>query len=385
MTEHPPQPPEPLVDPPMEDLSAFVISGRVKSHLTEAPEFETSVRTPRQGLDDAVEAERLGYRRVLIAERPELKEPAALLGGIGALTSRIGLGTGVIAIGSRHPMLVASMGVTLQAAYGPRLALGLGKGAHSYGHGGNLSNQAFADYCTILKRIWAGEQFSYDGPAGRFDKLGLADLYEGPDPEIICGVFGLRQGAEMVASCAAVDGLLMPAMVTPTGVSRAARNIREACERVGRDPSGIRIMVEVVTAPGLSDAETRQLAHARAVTYLQPDAWARSYSLLNGWDPGTIQRMREHPQFTGVGDGLADLTFHRRQLAEPARMIPDEWMHEACALGSVEDCVRKIQEFRDAGADEVATYGSTPGQNAELVAAWRARSSATTAGVSGRI
>jgi alkanesulfonate monooxygenase SsuD/methylene tetrahydromethanopterin reductase-like flavin-dependent oxidoreductase (luciferase family) len=130
----------------------------------------------------------------------------------------------------------------------------------------------------------------------------------------------------------------------------------------------------VVTAPGLSDGETRQLAHARAVTYLQTQAWARSYSLLNGWDPEVIQRMREHLRFTGVGDGLADLTFHRRQLAEPARMIPDEWMHEACALGGVKDCVRKLQEFRDAGADEVCTYGSTPGQNADLVAAWRVRS-----------
>jgi len=56
-------------------------------------------------------------------------------------------------------------------------------------------------------------------------------------------------------------------------------------------PDGIRIIVEVVTAPDLSERETRQLAHARAVTYLQPPAWARSYSLLNGWDPATIQRI----------------------------------------------------------------------------------------------
>jgi hypothetical protein len=39
---------------PLSDLSAFVISGRVKSHLVEPPEFETSVRTPPQGLADAV-------------------------------------------------------------------------------------------------------------------------------------------------------------------------------------------------------------------------------------------------------------------------------------------------------------------------------------------
>jgi hypothetical protein len=35
--------------------------------------------------------------------------------------------------------------------------------------------------------------------------------------------------------------------------------------------------------------------------------------------------------------------------------------------------VRTLQDFRDAGADEVTTYGSTPAQNAELIAAWRTR------------
>jgi 5,10-methylenetetrahydromethanopterin reductase len=221
---------------PLEDLSAFVISGRVKSHLTEPPEFETSVRTPAQGLADAVEAERLGYRRVFIAERPELKEPGALLGGIGALTSQIGLGVGLVAIGSRHPMLLASLGATLQAAYGPRFTLGIGRGAHSYGHGGHTSLQAFADYCSIIKRIWAGEQFEYDGPAGSFGKLGLADWYEGPTPEILCGAFGLPQSARMVAATPEIDGLLLPAMVTPHGVAQAVANIGAACHEVGRDP-----------------------------------------------------------------------------------------------------------------------------------------------------
>jgi probable F420-dependent oxidoreductase len=360
---------------PLDDLSAFVISGRVKSHLREEPEFETSVRTPGQGLSDAVRAEQLGYRRVFIAERPELKEPGVLLGGIGALTSRVGLGTGIIAVGSRHPMLLASLGATLHAAYGPRFTLGIGRGAHYYGHGGHLSLQAFADYCTIIKRIWRGDQFEYNGPAGSFGRLGLADWYEGPAPDILCGAFGLARSAQMVAATAAIDGLLLPAMVTPTGVARAVQNIRAACERVGRDPGEIRIIVEVVTAPDLSETETRQLAHARAVTYLQPEPWARSYAQLNGWDPAIMQRLREHPQFATTGGGLVDLTFHRRQLAEPARLIPDEWMAEACALGSVPNCVGKLREFRDAGADEIATYGSTPGQNAALVAAWREASS----------
>jgi hypothetical protein len=141
----------------------------------------------------------------------------------------------------------------------------------------------------------------------------------------------------------------------------------------------VRILVEVPTAPELSEEETRQIVHARAVTYLQPAVWGRSYEVLNDWDPAVLQRLREHPQFTGIDGVLADLNFHRVQLVGPSRLLPDQWMADAAAMGSVQDCVRKLQEFRDAGADEICTYGSTPGQNAKLIAAWRERAEASAA------
>ena len=50
-----------------------------------------------------------------------------------------------------------------------------------------------------------------------------------------------------------------------------------------------------------------------------------------------------------------------------------EWMRESCAVGSVDDCVNKIAEFRAAGVDEVVLYGSTPNDNARVIARWRER------------
>jgi 5,10-methylenetetrahydromethanopterin reductase len=353
-----------------DDLSCFVIPGRVKSHLPEAPVFETSVRTPAQAIEDGVEAERLGFRRVWIADRPDLKEPATLLGGIAARTKRIGVATGMISAGSRHPMLYASIGATMHAAYGPRFTLGLGRGAPSYSYAGHLTRKAYADYCTIIKKIWAGEKFRYDGPAGALGELGLGDRYEGPSPEIVYGAYGLPKATQLVAETPAIDGLMMPAMVTPRAVAKVRRNIEQACERTGRDPGSVRLIVEVVTAPDLAEEETRQIAHARAVTYLQPPAWSRSYCILNDWDPAVVRDMQSHSQFEHTPGPLADLRFHRTALTDPARLIPDEWMHDACAIGTVQDCVTKLEAFKQAGADEIAVYGSTPTQNAGLIKAW---------------
>jgi 5,10-methylenetetrahydromethanopterin reductase len=58
-----------------------------------------------------------------------------------------------------------------------------------------------------------------------------------------------------------------------------------------------------------------------------------------------------------------DNEFQRHQLLDVAAVIPDAHMTESSAIGSVGECVASLQRFIDAGAHEIATYGSTPHQN----------------------
>jgi hypothetical protein len=57
----------------------------------------------------------------------------------------------------------------------------------------------------------------------------------------------------------------------------------------------------------------------------------------------------------------------------PGSVLPWEWILDSSAVGTAQECVTSLQRFIDAGADEVTTYGSTPRQNAALIAAWRER------------
>lgn len=359
----------------MEDFSAYLIAGRVKSRITTDEKYASSVRTPLQGIQDAIDAEQLGFRRVFLSERYDLKEAGVVLGAIAARTSRIGLASGVIGAASRNPMMAAALGATLHAVAGPRFVYCLGRGAAGWVPGSGMnenSYQAIVDYASILHRLWRGETVSYQGPAGNYPKLVLNDNYDGPPPQLWYGCFGLPKAAKAVAS-SVFDGILLSAMLTPEAVHDVANRVRRECEAVGRDPNSVRICASVVTAPELDDQETRELCHARVVTYLQPPVWGQAFVELNGWSADTIQRMREHAQFKRMDKSMADTSFHRVELLEPAKLIPDAWMEDCCAIGSIDNCAKKIQQFRDAGADEVTTYGSTPLQNAKLAAAWRAR------------
>jgi hypothetical protein len=58
-------------------------------------------------------------------------------------------------------------------------------------------------------------------------------------------------------------------------------------------------------------------------------------------------------------------------MMDAAALIPDEWMLDSSAFGTSEECAASLRRFADAGADEIATYGSTPTQNAGLIAAWK--------------
>jgi alkanesulfonate monooxygenase SsuD/methylene tetrahydromethanopterin reductase-like flavin-dependent oxidoreductase (luciferase family) len=86
--------------------------------------------TPFQTDDEAtirlaVRAEELGYARFAAAEGWTHDAPV-LLARIAAVTSRIGLATGVLPVWSRTPAAIAMAATSLQRASGGRFALGLG-------------------------------------------------------------------------------------------------------------------------------------------------------------------------------------------------------------------------------------------------------------------
>jgi probable F420-dependent oxidoreductase len=362
---------EPAAASVVEDLSAYVISGQVVS-LPRDAEHESTYRTPAQGVEDGVEAERLGFRRAFLSERWNLKEAGALLGGIAARTRRIDVATGVISPWTRHPQHMAAFGATMQAAYGPRFILGLGLGSSTYFKGMGLraaSYDALTDYVELLRKLWAGETVGYDGPAGSYEALGLGFPYEGRQPEVWFGTFAKAKGA--AAAAKVMDGVLLPPIMSADATHAAVGRIRSACERIGRDPAGIRIAQAVVTAPDLDGQETRALAHSRTVTYLQLGSYGRTLAEVNGWDWGRARGVVAHEQL-GASDRSADWKYHRAELTEPARLVPDEWMRATCALGTERECLAALRAYRQAGADEVTVYGSTPAQNTGLIRAWKA-------------
>jgi len=84
-------------------------------------------------VDDIVSQARrayeLGVRQVWVAQQFD-HDAIALAGLVGAAVPGLGVGTSVVPINPRHPLIVASLAQTAQAASHGNFSLGLGLGAH---------------------------------------------------------------------------------------------------------------------------------------------------------------------------------------------------------------------------------------------------------------
>ena len=84
------------------------------------------MKTLDESVARAVIAERLGLDSVWTSQLPDARDASLVLAAYAHATQRIGFGTGVLPIYTRHPTAMVQMAATLDELSGGRLTLGIG-------------------------------------------------------------------------------------------------------------------------------------------------------------------------------------------------------------------------------------------------------------------
>ena len=83
-----------------------------------------------KALDDSVSrakaAERLGYESVWVTQLPNARDAALVIAAYANATQRVGFGTGILPIYTRHPTAMVQMAASLDELSGGRFTLGIG-------------------------------------------------------------------------------------------------------------------------------------------------------------------------------------------------------------------------------------------------------------------
>lgn len=328
------------------------------------------VPDPRPGLHQAKVAEDIGFGTAWISERYDTKDLPALAGAIGQVTTRIRIAAGITHPGLRHPMVLASMGQTLQALTGERFALGLGRSApwrwQAYGVPAPTL-ASLGDTAEILRRLWAGETVAYEGPLGRFPALRLAQRPDVAPPPVLLAAVGPRT---LALAGRAFDGVILHPFLTPDAVHRSVGIVRDAARSAERDPGALQCYATVVVAPDRDPGDQGLAVGARAAGYFQLRGLGDALVAANGWSADDLAAYREQPKLRALGDRSADKNLTRPELIELSRVMPPDWLPSSSAVGDVHTCATKLHEYLDAGVDELVLHGSTAEHLGNLAAAF---------------
>ncbi len=314
-------------------------------------------RTPRDVLQQVRDAEALGIGNVMISERADYKEIASICGACAAVTESIYIGTSATNLNTRHPVITASMGSTLNRLSEGRFALGLAKGSALRWQTWGLPHPTYAreaEFVELMRRLWRGETVTgFKGELGEYARIGLAPYISEDIPILYVG-FGPKS---LEHAGRIYDGVHLHTFMSDQALANAVAQIRQGEREAGRTAGTVKSWSVLATACDVSEEVYLKYIVARLATYLQIPGYGDMLAAINGWDPEVLARFRSHEAVTSVG-GLIDSVASTAQMAEVAKLIPEEW--RPAAVGNARQCAERWVDQFNAGADGIIIHASTP-------------------------
>jgi probable F420-dependent oxidoreductase len=175
-----------------------------------------------------------------------------------ASTERVGLGTAVLVLPVRHPVIFAKQAASIDVASGGRLELGVGAGwlreeFEALGVPYADRGSRLADWIAIIRDCWTGEPQGYRSeryvlPGGFFSKP--------PPAHAVPLLVGGHSKVALARAGRLGDGWLAQQSLgelNPEELRTGIGTMEAAAREAGRDPGALRTVLRIVDSAGRSD------------------------------------------------------------------------------------------------------------------------------------
>ena len=171
-----------------------------------------------------------------------IPDPLVWLTWVAAATSRIRLGTGVMILPLRNPLVLAKQLATLDHLSGGRMELGIGAGwleeeFEAVGVPFAGRGKRVDEMIDAMRALWSERSASFSGDVFSFEDVALNPK---PNRGSIPIVVGGQSDAAIKRTVARGDGFY-PGPDSLDELERIVTALRTACESAGRDPAQIEI------------------------------------------------------------------------------------------------------------------------------------------------
>jgi probable F420-dependent oxidoreductase len=283
---------------------------------------------PQAAVETARVAAECGYRSYWTAETTG-PEAFSVLAAAGAAAPSLDLGTGVLALQLRTPMVVAMAGATLQALHPDRdILLGVGISSPVVAtrwHGQPYSDQPLSqvrEYVTLLRECLSGEKVDFAGDHYQVKGFRLGVRLGERRPKIVVGALNPRM---LALAGELADGVLLnylPASHVPWSVEQV---------RKGGDAE-----IYAYVHAGICEREEGiDLARRDLFSYAVVDSYARSFERAGFADE--VAAIREAH---AAGDRAAALA-----------AVSDRMVDAIDVMGDADTVAATMAAYADAGVD----------------------------------
>jgi len=282
----------------------------------------------------------------------EARSSTALTAIIARETKKIAIGWGIVSPYTRHPVQIAMEARVLQEAAGPgRFLLGLGASKIFMKHVGEGEKGKEVSPATVMKEsldiikaMLSGEEVNYQGKAFAAQAPALKDDTHVPRERVPIYIGATGPVLQRMAG-AHSDGLLTASITTPEFVRYARQQMEEGARQAGRDPAELDLGSVIVGSVGRDANKGKEGAREMAAMYL-----ANKVQNIRGSADVLLQSAGlTFEELQPIADGM-----EKGGRKAAARAVTDAVFEKVHPIaGTPEDCIRRIEEFRQAGCTHI--------------------------------
>jgi alkanesulfonate monooxygenase SsuD/methylene tetrahydromethanopterin reductase-like flavin-dependent oxidoreductase (luciferase family) len=266
-----------------------------------------------------------------------------VLGYLASMTGRVRLSPAVTDPLRRHPVEIAQSTVTLDHVTRGRGMLGIGAGEmmnlEPFGFEWGKAYTRLAEAVDVVKLLWASSPEAPVDYKGEYFRLARAYLqirpYGAKAPPMYVGAVG-RRTRELAGE--KTDGWI-PVIESPASLKSHMEDISRGASKSGREAKEVDTLVTFYSV--VNEDRQAALKTVEPVARMQLTQERSVLELTSGI---------RVPEKLSVQRLLANDPALSRELQDFGSTIPGKVIEDVTALGTVEDCIKKLEAFLDAGA-----------------------------------
>jgi len=300
----------------------------------------------REELDLALHMEDRGFSEIWQGDNRLARDCIVAMSAFLTHSRRINVASGVLPIWTRNPVVIAASFSTMWELGGKvdgrgRVMLGLGAWwepiAGRVGVDLHRPLQAMRENIEAIRALFTMEEVSYDGDFVHLDNVSLDVVWGDTSPRDIPIYLGAT-GPKMLELAGEIcDGVCLNYGVSVDYIRRAVDLVEKGAARSGRSIDEIDLPELIVVS--MSDSDPAQALH-------EGKKLAAYYFAT---EPHIMKASGVSEEIAEKAKALMGWPATEEDYERASAVIPDEIVHDIMAVGTADDCRRKVREYSDAG------------------------------------